>query len=141
MRLAVDLGDGRLIHHRQPGVAVRVELDIEATLRLIGPHHRDRDVLGCPGLGIHDADDLRAEIGVPDLAVTIDDDIVRKRVPARQIVFRNHHLGGTPLGPGQSLERIFGSLGIAEADARQKFRGRFGRLAGHGRALAARTGK
>src|SRR5262249_15459397 len=41
VRPAIDLGDGGLIHHRQPDIAVGVELEVEAAFRLLGPHHRD----------------------------------------------------------------------------------------------------
>src|SRR6266567_1226140 len=46
-----------------------------------------------------------------------------------------------PLGRGERLERIFDRLRIAEAHAREKFRGRFGGIAGDRRALAARAGQ
>ncbi len=74
VRLAIYLGDGGLIHHRQPDIAVGVELEIEAAFRLLGPHHRDRNVLGRSVLRVHDAHELCAEIRVPNLPILIDDD-------------------------------------------------------------------
>ena len=94
-----------------------------------------------PVFGIHHAHELGAEIGIPDLPILIDDDVVRQRVLARQVVFRDHHLGGAALGPRQRLERIFDRLRIAQRDARQEFRGRLGGVAGDDRPLAARAGK
>jgi hypothetical protein len=139
VRPAIDLGDGGLVHHRQPDIAVGVELEVEAAFRLLGPHHRDRNVLGRSALRVHDAHELGAEIGVPNLPILIDDDVVGKRALARQIVFRDEDFGGPALGARERLERIFDRLGIAEAHAGEKFRGRFGGIAGDRRALPARA--
>ena len=82
-----------------------------------------------------------AEIGIPDHPVAIDDDVVRHRPFARQVVFGDDHLGGAALGARQGLERIFDRLGIAEADAGQKLRGGLGGVADDGGTLAARAGQ
>ena len=70
------------------------------------------DVLHLAGLGIELADELGAEVRVPGLAVGIDDDVMRHRFFARQIVFGDDDMGGAALRPRQRLELIFGRSGL-----------------------------
>ena len=62
--------------------------------------------IGDLAVGIELAEELMAEIGVPGHALVIEDDVMRHRALARQIVFGDHNLGRTPLQPRQGLERI-----------------------------------
>src|SRR5262249_8099402 len=71
--------------------------------------------------------------------ILIDEDVVGKSALARKIACREADFGGPALGARERLERIFDRLGIAEAHAREKFRGRFGGIAGDRRALPARA--
>ena len=140
--LAVDLGDAGLVHHRQPDVLPSgIELDVEAALRLFGLEHRDRDVLRHAGLRVHHADELVGEVGVPDLAVLIDDHVMGLRLFARQVVFRDDDLGGHALRTRQRLEVVFLPVGVREAHAVEPFRGGRSFLRGDRRTLAARSGK
>ena len=137
LRLPVHLGDGRLVHHRNPEIAVTVELEIERALGLLGPHHRDVVVDDLAGLGIEHAHDLRAEVGVPGIAVGIDDDVMRIGVLPRQVVFGDDHAGGAALRPRQRLELVFLGLRIGQADVDQELRRRLRDLGIDARALAA----
>ena len=136
--LAVHLGDGRLVHHRNPEIAVTVELEIERALGLLGPHHRDVVVDDLAGLGIEHAHDLRAEVGVPGLAVGIDDDVVRIGVLPRQVVFGDDHAWWRgPSAAALRLELVFLGLRIGQADVDQELRRRLRDLGIDARALAA----
>jgi len=73
------------------------------------------------GLRIHPADVLLAEVGVPDVAVLADDDVMRLDRVARQIVFGDDHLGGPPGGARQGLERIFPGRVFAQVDRGHEF--------------------
>ena len=137
--LAVDPADAGLIHHRQPDIALGIKFEIEPALGLVGLQHRDRNVLHGAGLGIEHADELVAEVGVPGLAIGIDDHVVRHRLFARQIVFGDDDAGGPALRTRQALEVIFGRFGIAAAETGEIFRRGLGGVAGDDRPFAART--
>ena len=57
-------------------MARRIGFEFEQARGFVGLEHRDGMIDDLAGFGVHLADILAAEIGVPDLAV-MDDDVVR----------------------------------------------------------------
>ena len=102
--LAVDLGGAGLVRHADPDIAVGIELEVERAFGLIRRAARQCIVRHLAGLGIELADELVAEIGIPGMAVGIDDHVMRQRFLARQIVFGDDHMGGLALRPRQPLQ-------------------------------------
>ena len=94
-----------------------------------------------PVFGSITPDELVGEVGVPDLAVLIDDHVMRLRLFARQIVFRDDDVGGFAVRARLELEGVFGRVRIAERDAGEIGRGIHGLGGTDRRALAARAGK
>ena len=109
--------DARLIHHGEPEIALRVEFEIERSRRFIRPQRRYRVIGDLAGRRVQFADELMAEIRVPDHAVGIHDDIVRLRVFARQVVFGDDDAGRAALQPRQRLEREVQGLRVAQVNA------------------------
>src|SRR5262249_60773947 len=112
----------RALEHRvEPERAVLVELEREiadgsARLELLngilGEFERLRIELG---------DEQLAEIGIPDRALRVDDDVVRLGGRARQIVLGDDDAGRTPGGTRQGFERIFPLSDLAGVDAGEVF--------------------
>ncbi len=117
----VEFADGALIHHPEPDIAVLVRVEAERALRPALLELGQIDLGDLAGLGIHPADVLLAEVGVPDVAVLADDHVVGLDGIARQIVFGDDHLGGPPGRPRQCLERVSPGGGFAQIDRGQKF--------------------
>ena len=99
----VDLVDAGLVHAGHPQIALGIELERQRALRLVGPHGRDFVIGHFAGRRIQLADELMAEVRVPDDAVAIHDDVMGLRVFARQIVFGDDDVGGAA---GQPRERL-----------------------------------
>ena len=121
--LLVELGDGALIHHADPGIVVLVELEIERADREALLGLGDRILRDLAGLGIHLAEEHLAEIGVPDGALAIEHHVMRLDQGIRQIVFGDDHMGGLAGEPRQGLERIAPGVVLAQVDAGEPFGG------------------
>jgi len=119
----------------RPDVAV-LELDIEHAGRIVRLEHRHRIFDDLAALGIELAQKLVAEIGVPGHALLIEDDVVRHRIRARQVVFGDHDLGRAALETRQRLERILPLRCAAQVDRCKEFRTRPQPLRIHHGALA-----
>ena len=94
-----------------------IELEIETARRLLGPQRRRRDVRHLAGRGIELADELMAEVRVPDHAILIHDDVMGLRVFARQVVFGDDDVGRAAGQARERLERKFHRLRVAEIHA------------------------
>jgi hypothetical protein len=101
--LGVDLGDGALIHHAEPHIAVLVGLEIEAAHGRALLQLGQRNLLDLAGLGIEPADILLAEIRIPGHAVGADDHVVRLDLGVWQLVFGDDDMGAASLHPRQRL--------------------------------------
>jgi hypothetical protein len=137
--LRVELGEPGLIHHGEPEIAVRIGVNLQRAFRLLGLKGRDFEFLRLAGRGIERADELRAEIREPDLAVLGHDDVVRLHRAARQIVFRDDDLGRAALRTRQRLHGI-GVLFLGrEIGAREQLGGGLDDRRIDARTFAART--
>src|SRR5262249_39438366 len=137
MGLAMDPGDAGLVHPRDPDVVIAGDLNIEAPLRRLRLEYWDRNLLRLAGLGMETAGELRAEVGIPDHAVAIDDHVVRLRLFARQVELGDDNAGRAALRARLGLEVVLGAFRIAERDAAAIARACLPPGAGYPRALAA----
>ena len=116
-----------------------IELEAERAFRLVLAQRLQRIVLHLAGLGIEFADELVAEIGIPGMAVGIDDHVMGQCFLARQVVFGDDHMGGSALRPRQPLEIEFLAVGIIDAGVDQEPRSGVHHVGGNARPLAARA--
>ena len=117
--LDVELGDGALIHHADPGIAVLVDLEVERTERPAFLDDRDRILRHLAGLLIHLAEEHLTEVGIPDVSGLIEHHIVRLDVLVGQVVFGEDDLGRLAREPRQGLELEAPGLLLAQIDGRQ----------------------
>ena len=115
--LDVELGDGALIHHANPRVAILVDLEVERAERPAFLDDRDRILRHLAGLLIHLAEEHLTEVGVPDVSGLIEHHVVRLDVLIGQIVFGEDHLRRLAGEPRQGLELEAPGLLLAEVDA------------------------
>ena len=101
--LRIELRDAALIHHAEQEIAVAIDAEVEIAggeaLAQLG--HGVFGVLA--RLRIDLAQELLAEIRVPGLAVD-DDHVMRLDGRARQVIFRDDHIGAATFYPRQGLE-------------------------------------
>ena len=121
--LLVELRDGALVHHADPGIVVRVEFEIERAFRPSRLHYRDRILRHLAGLRIHLAEEHLTEVGVPDVARAIEHHVVRLNQGIWQIVFGDDHMRGLAREPRLGLKRESPSRLLAQIDAGEPFRG------------------
>ena len=82
-----------LEHQAEPEIALRIGFEIERAGRPALALQRHREALVLQRLGVEAAENLAAEVAVPDDAVGIDHHVVRLDGLLRQIVFGDDHLG------------------------------------------------
>ncbi len=121
--LLVELRDGALVHHADPGIVVRVEFEIERAFRPSRLNDRDRILRHLAGLRIHLAEEHLTEVGVPDVARAIEHHVVRLNQGIWQIVFGDDHTRGLAREPRLGLKRESPSRLLAQVDAGEPFRG------------------
>ena len=121
--LFVEARNAALIHHADPEIAGLVGLEIQRADRIARLEHRQRVFPDLAGLGVHLAEELFGEVGEPDHALIVDDDVMRLDQPARQVVFRDNDAVGATAEPRQRLEWIGPGL-LAQIDGGEIFRGR-----------------
>ena len=121
--LRVELRDGALVHHADPGIVVAVEFEIERAFRPSRLHDRDRILRHLAGLRIHLAEEHLAEVGVPDVPCAIEHHVVRLNQAIRQVVFGDDHTRGLAGEPRLGLQRERPGLLLAQIDAGEPFRG------------------
>src|SRR5579885_703353 len=123
--LGVEISERALVHGVEPERALLVELEREVADRrlLLELGHR---VFGqLERLRVELRDERFAEIRIPDVALRIDEDVVRLGRPPRQVVFRDDGAGRAAGRPGEGLEGILPFFDLAQIDAGEVF----GRLA------------
>ncbi len=106
LRLSIELCEVALIHRAHPDVALLVEDEVERADRRAGLGDGHRVFDDASGLRIEHAENVCAEIPVPDHALRIDLRVVGQRFGARQIVFGDDHARGLAGGPGERFQRI-----------------------------------
>src|SRR4030095_15111651 len=102
----IELADGGLVHHADPQVLVAVHAYRQRAERRALLQLRRRDLAQLAGFLVELADDLRAEVRVPDRALRVDHHVVRLYRPARQIPFRDDDARRAALGPGEALQLV-----------------------------------
>ncbi len=138
--LGIEHGDTALVHHRRPDIAVAVGLQLEKTAGLFILQDGDRVIDDLAGLRVHLADELAAEIAVPDLAV-LHDDVVRHGLGARQVVGGDDDARAASLGTRERLQRILPRLVLREIHAGEKSGGLLDSFRVDDAAVAARAGQ
>src|SRR5215216_4144548 len=119
--LLVEARDATLIHHADPEIAGLVGLEIQRADRITRLEHGQGVFPDLAGLRVHLAEELLGEVGEPDYALLIDDDVMRLDQPARQVVFRDDDAVGAAGEPRQCLELIGPGL-LAQIDGGEIFR-------------------
>ena len=135
--LAVDLGGAALVRQPDPDIAVGIELDVERPLRLLLVQRRQRVISNLAGHRVEFANELIAEVGVPGVAVGIDDHVMRQGFFPRQVIFGDDDVGRPALRARQPLERQTLIVGIVDVGRDEELGGRVHHVGRNARTFAA----
>ncbi len=76
------------------------------------------------GFGVHLAEIELAEVGIPGVAVLIEDDVMRLDLPLRQVVFGDDHARRLAGQPRQGFQLPIPLIALAQVDVGEPFRDR-----------------